>query len=102
MAGQSFLCWGWNTCSKLRPVSWLTPRIRRHRANIEIAIDGEVHIVVPDIARPDVAAFLGSSEAAQDFGWRLERELPDTDQQRRLEVCAVTAAQKRLLYYGYV
>ena len=100
--------WGWvdvRSChaGRLHVEGWAgSKEADEPVTHIEIAVDGEVHIVVPDIARPDVAAFLGSNEATQDFGWRLERELPDTDQQRRLEVCAVTAAQKRLLYYGYV
>lgn len=70
--------------------------------HVAIAIDGEVHRVFPAIARPDVAAFLGSGDASQDFGWRLELDLPEPRQSHRLEVCAATARQRQLLYYGYV
>lgn len=109
VAGWRHGLWGWvdvrsrRADGKLHVEGWAGSKESDEPVtHIDISIDGEVHMVFTDISRPDVAAFLGASDTTQNFGWRLELDLPNPRQSHRLEVCAATARQRQLLYYGYV
>lgn len=106
--GWRYGVWGWvdvralDADGRLHVEGWAGSKERDEPVtHIQIAIDGDVHAVVPDIPRPDVAQFLGS-DALLMSGWRLQLTLPNPGQRRRLDVCAVTPERKRLLYYGYI
>lgn len=108
VAGWRHGVWGWvdvrtrNAIGHLHVEGWAGSKESDEPVtHIEISINGQAHTLIPNISRPDVAAFLGI-DASQDFGWRLELDLPLSERSCRLEVCAATARQKRLLYYGYV